>query len=327
MPTKEQDLYDISAVSRLTGLSAPNLRMWEKRYGLVSPVRTESKRRLYSPEDVKRLGLLKSLVDRGSPIRSIADLTTDQLEARIAEEESRRGDDLRGSESLEHCRALVVGAELQALLESEETVRGVELVAGAANLTEATELTEPLEIDLVLVEAANLFPETVTQISTLVTTLKAQRAVVVYRFADPTAKAMIAKSMGKLTPVRGPVNGTELRLACLLNPRREAGGRDPGTLESTSSPSSNTIPDRLFSESQLARLSHASTSIQCECPRHLSDLLASLCAFETYSAQCESRSPEDAELHTEIHRTTAEVRFRLEETLQKVLVADEIELG
>ena len=83
---EEANLYDISAVSRLTGLSAPNLRMWEKRYGLVEPRRSKSQRRLYSSEDIQRLTLLKTLVDQGHPIGSIANLRTSDLEERLQTE-------------------------------------------------------------------------------------------------------------------------------------------------------------------------------------------------------------------------------------------------
>ena len=57
--------YRIGAVCRLTGLSQHVLRVWEKRYGVVEPERSETQRRLYRDSDVSRLSLLKALVDRG----------------------------------------------------------------------------------------------------------------------------------------------------------------------------------------------------------------------------------------------------------------------
>ena len=45
----------IKVVARRTGLSAHVIRIWEKRYGAVEPERTETKRRLYSDEQIERL--------------------------------------------------------------------------------------------------------------------------------------------------------------------------------------------------------------------------------------------------------------------------------
>ena len=49
---KEEDLFPIREVARLTGVNPVTLRAWERRYGLIQPVRTDSGHRLYSPTDV-----------------------------------------------------------------------------------------------------------------------------------------------------------------------------------------------------------------------------------------------------------------------------------
>ena len=54
--------YRIGKVSRLTGISADTLRIWERRYAAVVPVRTEAGGRLYSADDIARLKLIKNLV-------------------------------------------------------------------------------------------------------------------------------------------------------------------------------------------------------------------------------------------------------------------------
>ena len=43
---KNEPKYRIGAVCRLTGISQHVLRVWEKRYGVVYPERSESQRRL-----------------------------------------------------------------------------------------------------------------------------------------------------------------------------------------------------------------------------------------------------------------------------------------
>jgi methylmalonyl-CoA mutase cobalamin-binding domain/chain len=70
----------MNLVCKRTGLSQHVIRVWEKRYGAVKPARSEGKRRLYSEEDVHRLGLFRQLTRAGHPIGSIAHLSTEDLE-------------------------------------------------------------------------------------------------------------------------------------------------------------------------------------------------------------------------------------------------------
>ena len=44
--------YRINAVAEMTGVPAPTLRAWERRYGIPRPGRSESSYRLYSDADV-----------------------------------------------------------------------------------------------------------------------------------------------------------------------------------------------------------------------------------------------------------------------------------
>lgn len=71
--------YPIGVVSQRTGLSKDVLRVWESRYGVVRPARSESGRRLYSDADVERLALLKAATSLGWSIGEVADRTTDEL--------------------------------------------------------------------------------------------------------------------------------------------------------------------------------------------------------------------------------------------------------
>jgi MerR family transcriptional regulator, light-induced transcriptional regulator len=65
--------YPIRAVGRLTGLSLDRLRAWERRYQVVTPLRTQ-RGRLYDDRDVERLKQLAQLVDDGHAIGAIANL-------------------------------------------------------------------------------------------------------------------------------------------------------------------------------------------------------------------------------------------------------------
>ena len=62
----------------------------------------------------------------------------------------------------------------------------------------------------------------------------------------------------------------------------------------------------------------------CECPHHISDLLVRLGNFETYSAECESRSPVDAALHQYLTQVTGNARAMMEIALERVVEAEGI---
>jgi DNA-binding transcriptional MerR regulator/methylmalonyl-CoA mutase cobalamin-binding subunit len=76
--------YPIQLVSRLTGLSAHVIRIWEQRYRAVEPHRTPTNRRLYSQRDIDRLNLLREVTHAGHSIGQIAQLPTDKLGKLVA---------------------------------------------------------------------------------------------------------------------------------------------------------------------------------------------------------------------------------------------------
>jgi DNA-binding transcriptional MerR regulator len=72
--------YPLGAAARLTGLSPELLRAWERRYGVVEPLRTPGGTRRYRAADVERLRLLKAVVDTGHRVGRVAHLETEELE-------------------------------------------------------------------------------------------------------------------------------------------------------------------------------------------------------------------------------------------------------
>ena len=77
--------HAIKVVARRTGLTAHVIRIWEKRYGAVSPQRTGTNRRLYSEAQIERLGLLREVTQAGHSIGHMAKLPTDKLRKLAAE--------------------------------------------------------------------------------------------------------------------------------------------------------------------------------------------------------------------------------------------------
>jgi DNA-binding transcriptional MerR regulator len=64
--------YNIKAVCAQTSIRPVTLRAWERRYQLLNPHRTNSNYRLYSERDLAILRWLKSRVDSGLPISTVA---------------------------------------------------------------------------------------------------------------------------------------------------------------------------------------------------------------------------------------------------------------
>ena len=65
-------IYGIGAGSRMLDLSAPTIRNWEDRYGVVQPDRSAGGQRLYSRDDVERLRFVRDEVgEEPAPRRPI----------------------------------------------------------------------------------------------------------------------------------------------------------------------------------------------------------------------------------------------------------------
>ena len=82
-----QNLYPLNKVSKKTGLSSILIRAWEKRYGVVTPQRSESNRRLFTESDVEKLNLLKTATQNGHSIGNVAKLSIRELQDLVLREE------------------------------------------------------------------------------------------------------------------------------------------------------------------------------------------------------------------------------------------------
>ncbi len=80
--------HSIKVVVQRTGLSAHVIRVWEKRYRAVVPVRTATNRRLYSDEDIAHLQWLQQAVQAGHSIGRIAHLPTPELVELVGAEQA-----------------------------------------------------------------------------------------------------------------------------------------------------------------------------------------------------------------------------------------------
>ena len=87
-PTDESELFPIRTVASLTGVNAITLRAWERRYGLIKPVRTDSGHRLYTQVDIDTIHQVVALLDKGVAISQVRNALgeTEQGAARVEEQ-------------------------------------------------------------------------------------------------------------------------------------------------------------------------------------------------------------------------------------------------
>jgi DNA-binding transcriptional MerR regulator/methylmalonyl-CoA mutase cobalamin-binding subunit len=80
MSPSTEPRHPVRLVAQRTGLTPHVLRAWERRYGAVSPSRSEGGQRLYSDLDIERLRTLHRLGETGHAIAPLARLTLPELE-------------------------------------------------------------------------------------------------------------------------------------------------------------------------------------------------------------------------------------------------------
>lgn len=315
-----EEVFGMGAVVHRTGLSAQGIRMWEKRYDAVVPKRNDTNRRLYSREDVERLALMKQLTDAGHGISSIANLGLAQLQVLRADLDVVPKSPAESEVLRESNRVLVVGSALAAALESDGAPDFMMLPVVEA-MDQALHRSDLPQTDLLLVETETVFHETRAQVEELMERSGAGRALVIFRFASRKDEADLIQAGTKISLLRGPIDAARLRRECYLQ-LRVMQARPHGSPPLDAEP----IPERLFDAQQLAKLARIDSAVNCECPRHLAELLKSLSAFESYSEACEDRNAEDAMVHSYLHRTTAQVRRTMEDALHHLLKAEGIAL-
>ncbi|MEM7763998.1 MAG: MerR family transcriptional regulator [Pseudomonadota bacterium] len=314
--------YSIGAVARLTGISTHTLRIWERRYSAIVAERTDSGRRVYSKDDIEKLSLLKSLSDNGSSIGQIANLATEELK-------SRRDQLIEQSSSLQLVAAVGLvrvaaygGFSLEHLPDRINSPGKLEVCLSSSDLDEFTDQVETVDPDILLLEFPVINPNTRLTVGKLRRRAGTRRVIVLFNFG--TKQDLEALAADRVELLRSPV--TTQTLYQLL--RRGADNRPvleevtPNSRHPIDVSMEDEIPRRRFNDVELAQLARTSTTVECECPKHTADLVQNLCAFEEYSAQCESRSPQDQALHNYLYRMTASARSIMEEALGTLAEAE-----
>lgn len=85
--------YSVAQVENLTGIKAHTLRIWERRYGFLSPMRTDTNIRYYSDEQLKKLLNIGILTRHGYRISKIDKMSDEELNLIVSEILERPTDD------------------------------------------------------------------------------------------------------------------------------------------------------------------------------------------------------------------------------------------
>lgn len=75
--------YSIKELEKLTGVKAHTIRIWEQRYQIVDPHRTETNIRFYDDEHLKKLLNVSVLLSNGYKISKISKLDPDTLQKEL----------------------------------------------------------------------------------------------------------------------------------------------------------------------------------------------------------------------------------------------------
>ncbi len=77
-------VYSIKDLEKLSGIKAHTLRIWEQRYGIIEPSRTNSNIRYYRDEDLKFILNISLLNKNGIKISKIARMSKEEIAEKVA---------------------------------------------------------------------------------------------------------------------------------------------------------------------------------------------------------------------------------------------------
>ncbi len=303
-------LYGIGTVARLTGLKPDTLRVWERRYGLKPSHKSQTGRRQYTQADLDHLHLIAYLVDRGVKIGEIARSDRKTLEMLLEQQCDEQGKDLPPVKP----KALFIGHELCGWIDKHQgCISSVSALLARMTVVEAmTHLPEEQLVDMLVVHCASLTLQQIRIIESIAQRTKAKRTLVLYQFANDQWLSEL-KSMGH-TPLQYPIEPSQLAFELGKVKLNQETMMGMGNL-------SEMMPakPKIFNDAELRAAAEEKIVIDCECPRHLSDLIRSLNEFEDYSSACSVDNWRDAAIHTSIYAYTCQARHLMEKALQAAM--------
>ena len=331
-------LYRSGAVARMVHMPVSTLRIWERRYQAVSPSTSPSGHRLYAAADVERVAVLRQLTENGHAIGSIADLSMEQLHevarshlTTVARQGPERAPAATpGRQTVSRC--VVVGVALARRLQRPALRRcmagSVQVLATFDTLAEAVRASRDTACDRLIWQSPGLRADAVPELLAAQAACGAASVTVLYAFAGAPARQAFAGAGVQL--LREPQDDAALGSWLSSQGGSSAGGATPTRPSAAAADAlwlaAGDIAPRRFDDATLADFAGLTSSMSCECPRHVAELLMQLASFERYSADCESVGAADAELHAHLHRVAATARTLFESALERVAIHENLPL-
>jgi len=316
--------HKIGAVSALSGVPTPTLRVWESRYGTFSPLKSPGQHRLYSDDDVLRATLLRRLTEGGHAISGLANLPSKDLNALLTQGQEASRSTAEGLLQGKPASMVVVGVPLASRIESKKftlafadhDIKVAHIFSGLANALDAK---FDRQVPLLLVKVSSLHTGVQFEVQKLAQSCKAIQVIVLYNFGQENV-IQFMKQSGMIVR-KEPASDFELadliNSALLIGIEKQASGLVVG----------NVIPSRRYSELTLNRVANISTNVLCECPRHVAELITQLANFEQYSHECLNKSEKDAHLHAYLSAVSGSARALFENALEMVAKHEGISLA
>ncbi len=304
-------LYGIGTVARLTGLKPDTLRVWERRYGLGASHKSATGRRQYTQADLEHLQLIAALVNSGSRIGEIASTERKTLEMLLRS----RGKAGRAAVSPPKPRVVFIGPQLCEWLEEHQgCLAGVDALLVRMSLADINpQICGDIgRADSLVVECATLGGLQTRQLGDLMRELDVERALLTYQFAsDRWLQALEQQNIAATAFPPDPAYLAFELARSVADKSVSQGDSNLGDLM--------TAKPRQFTEVQLRAARQLKSTLDCECPRHIADLIRSLSHFEDYSSSCSVENWHDAAVHACIYAYTCQARWLMERALQAVL--------
>ena len=303
-------LYGIGTVARLTGLKSDTLRVWERRYGLGASYKSPTGRRQYTQSDLDHLQLVAALVKQGVRIGEIAASDRKTLEVLLEQQGAKSASRaVPPSKS----RAVFLGADLCKWLDAHQgCISGVSALLARMSVDEAVATLADQSADLLVVHCPSLTLQQIKGVEAIADRLGVRRTIVLYQFANEQWLAELERQGH--SALQYPVEPSRLAFEIGRTQVEKETSEGIGNL-------SDLMPakPRMFNDAELRAAAEEKIVIDCECPRHLSDLIRSLNEFETYSSACSVENWKDAAIHASIYAYTCQARHLMEKALQSAL--------
>lgn len=96
-------IYSIRDLEVLSGIKAHTLRIWEQRFGIIEPKRTETNIRYYDDDDLKRILNISLLNQNGYKISKIAEMNEEEITTEVLGISNRHFSHPDQTNALIHC--------------------------------------------------------------------------------------------------------------------------------------------------------------------------------------------------------------------------------